>query len=108
MGPDSLTEATCNKWLAAVQGPDVTRTGINDEQREMVLHLLLAFRAYSQARDDIDQDGYYNVVGELVVLAKSCQPHERADDHLAEFLAEVAYGALPAVRRCFDLITFRC
>ena len=97
MGPDSLTEATCNKWLAAVQGPDVTRTGINDEQREMVLHLLLAFRAYSQARDDIDQDGYYNVVGELVVLAKSCQPHERADDHLAAFLAEVVYGALPAV-----------
>ena len=108
MGPDSLSEATCNKWIVAVQGSHVTRTGINDNQREMVIHLLLVFRAYSQARDDIDLDGYYGVVGELVVLTKSCGLYERADDHLAELLAEVAYGALPAVRCCFDLITFRC
>ena len=106
MGPDCLSETTCNKWIAAVQGPDVTRTGISDDQREMVLHLLLTFRAYSRPREDVDRDGYYGVVAELVVLATSCGLHERADDHLAEFLAEVAYGALPAVSPCPRCVIF--
>ena len=101
MGPDSLSESTCNAWIAAVQGPDVTRTGINDDQREMVLHLLLTFRAYSQAHADVDLDTYYGVVAELVVLAMSCHPEERVDDHLAAFLSEVAYGALPSVSLYF-------
>ena len=97
--PGCLSESTCNKWIAAVQGPEITQTGISDDQREMVLHLLLTFRAYSQVRDDLDRDSFYSVIGELVVLAKSCDLYERADDHLTEFLAEVAYGALPAVSR---------
>ena len=97
MGPDSLNKTTCNKWIAAIQGPNVTRTGINDEQREMVIHLLLTLWAYSQARDDVDIDGYYSVVGELVVLAMSCGPYERTDGQLAKWLSEATYGALPAV-----------
>ncbi|KAI0363105.1 hypothetical protein BV20DRAFT_958983, partial [Pilatotrama ljubarskyi] len=93
-------------WIATIQGPILTRCEATEDQRWMLLHLALAYRAFVQGWPSLNQDDYYHFIARLVEAAMSLQPDERADDHIEE-LVEWLRAGLPEVRLYItrDMIT---
>ena len=74
----------------------MTSTGITEEERQLLLHFALGYRAFYSARADIPESAYYEFVGELVAETLALRQPESAA-YALETLVEWLLGALPAV-----------
>lgn len=87
-------------WIPMIQGPLVLSCGGTAEQRQLLLHIPLAFHAFVEGFPDVDLTDYYYMAGQLVEIALSTDADEDVEPRLVE-LVEWLHDALPVV--CFLL-----
>lgn len=95
-------------WVERIQGAMLSGTGITEEERQMLLHFALRYRAFYAGCDDIPMSLYYEFIGYLVNETLTLSQPESAA-HTLKAAVEWLFGNLPTVslRACgppsFDL-----
>ncbi|PIL32945.1 hypothetical protein GSI_05063 [Ganoderma sinense ZZ0214-1] len=93
--PENGKPEVFERWIARIQGATLSGTGITEEERELLMHFALGYRAFYLGRDDITTDMYYLFVGEFVANTLALRQPEPAGQVL-ETAVEWLLGHLPA------------
>ncbi|KAI0718450.1 hypothetical protein C8T65DRAFT_693844 [Cerioporus squamosus] len=81
-------------WISVIQSERMSRTGISDEQRDILLDIALAYFGFANEHPDLQMQDLWLISGALLEAALELGPSERADDCLCE-IAQQARRELP-------------
>ncbi|TBU22025.1 hypothetical protein BD311DRAFT_743234 [Dichomitus squalens] len=66
--PALLSTAVCDGWLRVIQSARMTATDIMEDQRAILLHLILAFRGFSQHPEYKDEYWIFELFDNVDIL----------------------------------------
>ncbi|OJT11244.1 hypothetical protein TRAPUB_12244 [Trametes pubescens] len=81
-------------WIGLIQGPTLTACDATEDQRNLLLHIALAYYGLVGHSPEIDTSYYYPFIARLTVAALALAPDEDAETEL-ESIVEELRGSLP-------------
>ncbi|KAL1949783.1 hypothetical protein VTO73DRAFT_8664 [Trametes versicolor] len=93
-GMDQLNSMLFEHWVPAIQGPMFDKCDGTDKQRELLLHIALAYHAFNEGFPGVDPLDYLHFAGCLVEVALSTEPDEDVEVRIVE-LVEWLHECLP-------------
>ncbi|RDX41723.1 hypothetical protein OH76DRAFT_1306828, partial [Lentinus brumalis] len=82
--PSSISAEQICGWLAALNRPGVEQVDMTPEQRELILTLVCAYRAFLELPRGVELGKFYLFTAQLVVATTELDPLEDAEPHLRE------------------------
>ena len=95
--PSSIAAHDICGWLAALNGPLVEDVDMSRAQREILLTLVCAYRAFVELPSGVNVEAFFTLSQLLIDATTDLGPNEPADKHLRQ-IADWLEHELPAVR----------
>lgn len=83
-------------WVPSIQGLMFDKCDGTDEQRELLLHIALAYHAFIKGFPGVEPTDYFHFARRLVEVTLATEPDEDVEDRIVD-LVEWLHKCLPMV-----------
>ncbi|KAH9911954.1 uncharacterized protein BXZ73DRAFT_82555 [Epithele typhae] len=78
----TIDPSVCESWHSMVTGEELAKCGLSDAQNELILQLVLAFRAFSQGHREVTFVNFHDFIKVFTLHVRALAPHKPADEAL--------------------------